>query len=225
MKKIIISIALVALSTITSVAQIAEGHVAYKIDISTDEPDMQMVVGMMQNSSLDIYFKEKSTRAEMKMGTMMTMTTITNEKSNEMLMLMGGMVGNNAILTNLDELDAQKATEKPSYTVELIDEKKTIADYSCSKAILTDEDGNEMVFWYTDQIEISKKGQNYLYEDVPGFPMEYVINNKGLKMAMTVTKIDQKLDKKSADLFDMKIPSGYKEMTLEDLKKLGMGGM
>jgi GLPGLI family protein len=140
-------------------------------------------------------------------------------------MLMGGMVGNNAILTNLDELDAQKATEKPSYTVELIDEKKTIADYSCSKAILTDEDGNEMVFWYTDQIEISKKGQNYLYEDVPGFPMEYVINNKGLKMAMTVTKIDQKLDKKSADLFDMKIPSGYKEMTLEDLKKLGMGGM
>jgi GLPGLI family protein len=221
MKKIILSLIFVASTVITLVAQLTEGHITYKIEMSSDNPEMEMAVGMMQGSTLDILFKDKITRSEMKMGTMMNMTTITDEKSGELLMLMGGMMGNNAIKTTTAEM-TENQPEKPKYDVVLSDETKTIAKYVCKKAILTNEEGGETIFWYTNDIEVSKKGQSYLNEDVPGFPMQFEINNGGMKMSMTVTTIEEKLDKKSTALFKMNIPEGYKEMTLDDLKKMGM---
>lgn len=223
MKKILLSLALIVGSISVNYAQITEGHVTYKIDISTENPDMEMVVGMMQGSTLDIYFKEKMTRAEMKMGSMMNMTTISDEKSGEILMLMSGMIGKKAISTTSKELEGDVAKEKPKYDVELVDETKEIAGYKCKKAILTDEEGNETVFWYTEEIEASKKGQSYLNENVPGYPMQYQINNGGLVMDMTVTNIAKELSKSDLKLFDMKIPEGYAEMTMEELQQMGMG--
>jgi GLPGLI family protein len=213
---------LVATCTILPLfGQMTEGHIAYKMEATSDNPDMQMAVSMMQGSTLDVYFKEKQTRAEMKMGAMMNMTTISNENNGEMLMLMNGMVGQNAIKSNLKELDSAQA-EKPKTEVTLENETKVIEGYTCKKAIVTDEEGTESVFWYTEEISVAKKGQNYLNESVPGFPMQSEINNNGLKMIMTVTKVDKKLDKKASELFDMTIPSGYKEMTMEQLKSMGM---
>lgn len=221
MKKIFFTLALAVISAFISNAQQTEGHISYKIDVTTDNPDMQMAIGMMQGSTMDIYFKEKNTRAEMKMGSMMTVTTITNEVSGDILMLMSGMVGQNAIKSTMKEME-EKNAEKPKFDVTLVDETKEISGYVCKKAILTDTDGNEAIFWYTEDIAVSKKGQSYLNEQVPGFPMQYDINNGGLKMTMTVITFDKKLDKKSANLFEMKIPEGYKEMTMDDLQKMGM---
>ena len=62
MKKILLSLALIVSSITVNYAQITEGHVTYKIDVSTENPDMEMVVGIMQGSTLDIYFKEKTIR-------------------------------------------------------------------------------------------------------------------------------------------------------------------
>jgi GLPGLI family protein len=221
MKKILLSIVLAATTAFTLTAQQTEGHISYKIDVSTDNPDMQMAIGMMQGSTMDIYFKEKNTRAEMKMGSMMSVTTISNEDSGDILMLMSGMVGQNAIRTSMKEME-EKKSEQPKYDVTLVNETKEISGYTCKKAILTDEEGNESIFWYTEDIVVSKKGQSYLNEQVPGFPMQYDLNNGGLKMTMTVVTFDKKLDKKSSSLFEMKIPEGYKEMTMEDLQKMGM---
>lgn len=221
MKKILLSLAFTATAMVSLFAQLTEGHISYKIEMTSDNPDMQMAIGMMQGSTLDVFFKEKVTRAEMKMGSLMNITTISNETSGDVLMLMSGMIGQNAIKTTTAELEAQNE-EKPKYDVNLVDESKTIEGYSCKKAILTDEEGNESVFWYTEEINISKKGQSYLNEDVPGFPMQYDLNNNGMKMTMTVASLEKKLDKKSASLFEMTIPEGYKEMTMEDLKTMGM---
>ena len=221
MRKILLSLGFSFVCTLLSFAQLTEGHISYKIDMTSDDPDMQMAIGMMQGSTLEVYFKDKTTRAEMKMGAIMNITTISNETSGDVLMLMCGMIGQNAIKTTTSELEKEN-TEKPKYDVQLVDETKTIEGYACKKAILTDEEGNESVFWYTEEIDISKKGQSYLNEDVPGFPMQYDLNNNGMKMTMTVSQLEKKLDKKSVSLFEMAIPEGYKEMTMEDLKSMGM---
>lgn len=161
----------------------------------------------------------------MKMGTMMTITTITDETSNEMLMLMSGMMGNNAIKSKLDTPEEVEAADVPKPEVTLIDESKVIEGYNCKKAIVTTEDGMESVFWYTNEIEVSTKGQKYFDNGIPGYPMQFEINNRGLKMTITTTKIEKKLEKKKAnELFDMNIPQGYTEMSMEDLQKMG-GGM
>ena len=221
MKKLIL-FALVILLTVSGWSQVTEGHISYKIDLTSDNPDMQSALSMMQGSMLDIYFMGASTRAEMKMGSMMNVTSITNEKSGDVLMLMSGMIGFNAIKTTLRELEAQNQ-EAPKVEITLVGEKKDILGFECKKAILMDEQGNESTFWYTEEIVVSKKGQNYLNDKVPGFPLEYDINNSGFKMTMTASSAEKSLKKNERnELFNLTVPEGYKEMSLEDLKNMGM---
>ena len=221
MKKLIL-FASVILLTVSGWSQVTEGHISYKIDLTSDNPDMQSALSMMQGSMLDIYFMGPSTRAEMKMGSMMKVTSITNEKSGDVLMLMSGMIGFNAIKTTLRELEAQNQ-EAPKVEITLVGEKKDILGFECKKAILMDEQGNESTFWYTEEIVVSKKGQNYLNDKVPGFPLEYDINNSGFKMTMTASSAEKSLKKNERnELFNLTVPEGYKEMSLEDLKNMGM---
>ena len=221
MKKFILTLLVAVTITFSLNAQLTEGHFTYTIEASSENPDMQMVTGMMQGSTLDIHFKDKITRSEMKMGSMMNIVTVSNENSGEILLLMSGMIGKNAILMTTEEVEAL-SEGKPEMNVELLDETKTIEGYLCKKAVLSDENGGESIFWYTEEIEISKVGQTYLNKEVPGFPMEYDLNNNGLKMTMTVSKFEKKLDKNIKSLFDMNIPEGYKTLTLEELEKMGM---
>lgn len=221
MKNFILTLFLALSVTFSLKAQLTEGHFTYTIEASSENPDMQMVTGMMQGSTLDIHFKDKITRSEMKMGSMMNIVTVSNENSGEILLLMSGMIGKNAILMTTEEVEAL-SEGKPEMNVELLDETKTIEGYLCKKAVLSDENGGESIFWYTEEIEISKVGQTYLNKEVPGFPMQYDLNNNGLKMTMTVSKFEKKLDKNAKSLFDMNIPEGYKTLTLEELEKMGM---
>ncbi len=221
MKKLIL-FASVILLAVSGWSQVTEGHISYKIDLTSDNPDMQSALSMMQGSLLDVYFMGPSTRAEMKMGSMMNVTSISNEKSGDVLMLMSGMVGFNAIKTTLTELKSQ-SQEEPKVEISLLDERKEILGYVCKKAILTDEEGNESTFWYTEDILASKEGQNYLNDKVPGFPLEYDINNSGFKMTMIASSVVKSLKKNERnELFNLTVPEGYKEMSLEDLKNMGM---
>jgi GLPGLI family protein len=189
--------------------------------MKSDNPDMQMAIGMMQGSSMDLYVMGTKTRVDMKMGTMMDISTITDQ-SDKVLMLMGGMLGKNAIVTTISELEKNKA-DYTEPTLTLIDETKTINGFICKKALLTDADGNESLFWYTEDIVVSKKGQSYLNANVPGFPLEYSINVNGMTMSLNIKDIVKKLDKNQKKNFEIKIPEGYQEMTLDQLQ--GLGGM
>jgi GLPGLI family protein len=225
MKKIIVLILAIVSAVSSSLeAQITEGHISYKMDVASDDPDMAMAVSMMQGSKMEMYFKDKATRVEMSMGAMMNITSITDENSGNVLMLMGGMMGKNAVQTTIAETEKSNTENMPKYDVTFSDETKVIEGYNCKKAILTDEEGNENIFWYTEEIMMSKKGQNYLNEEIPGMAMQYDMNNGGLKMTLTVTKVETTLDKKtSKTLFQTAIPDGYNVMTMDQLKMMGGG--
>lgn len=204
-------------------AQVKEGHVAFSIEVSSDNPDMQAAVSMLNGSTLDVYFSEAFTSSLIKMGQLMTVTTVSDEKSGDVLLLMeSGMMGKNGIKSTVAKLEELKG-QQPKTKLTLVDETKVIQGYTCKKGLVTDDNGNEFVFWYTQEITASKAGQDYLNKDVPGFPLEYEINNQGLKMLMKATNIQKSLDKaEKKKLFSLKIPEGYKEMTLEDLQGMGM---
>ena len=145
MKNFILTLFLALSVTFSLKAQLTEGHFTYTIEASSENPDMQMVTGMMQGSTLDIHFKDKITRSEMKMGSMMNIVTVSNENSGEILLLMSGMIGKNAILMTTEEVEAL-SEGKPEMNVELLDETKTIEGYLCKKAVLSDENGGESIF-------------------------------------------------------------------------------
>ncbi len=239
MKKLFLSLSFVLFTIVGLFAQDTEGKVTYAIELSSDDPQMQMALPMFAGSTMQMFFTENNSRTELNMGTFITTTIITDIKKDKMLMLMSGMMGQMAIPgvlsemkekgENSDERDPQDDNiegeeEQDDFEVEFTDETKEIQGYTCKKAIVSNEDGIEMIYWYTEEIKFSKDGQNYFNKDVPGFPMEFETFNNGMKMKMTVTEYNKSIGKDASELFDLTIPEGYKEMSMEELEKMGQGG-
>jgi GLPGLI family protein len=223
MKKHIVLFAFALLSSAVSLAQMKAGHISYDIEVSSDNPDMEMAVMMFTGSTLDLFFADGKARTDMDMGTMMSMTTIMDEKSGDVLMLMGGMMGDKAVKTTKEEMEAGADTEEtPEFDIELTKETKTIAGYTCTKAIVTDESGTKVEYWYTEEIGVRSTDTKSVQNQLPGQPLEYAVDNNGLLMTFSASKVEtslSKADKKTK--FSMEIPEGYEEMTYEEFTSGG----
>ena len=93
-------------------AQNMEGHISYKVEVSSDNPEIQPMLGMMNGSTLDLYFSDMNSRSEMKMGSIANTTTIMDLKTKKMLTLTSGMMGKNAILGTIPEPDETEKKEE-----------------------------------------------------------------------------------------------------------------
>lgn len=198
-------------------AQNMEGHISYKIEVSSDNPDIQPMLGMMNGSTMDLYFSDMNSRAELKMGTMITTTTILDLNSKKMLTLTSGMMGKNAIQGTIPENDEVEKEE--DVKIRLTDETKKIIGLTAKKAIVILDDGQEFDFWYTDEIAANLKGQAMIKKHgIPGVLLEMVIDQNEFKMTFTATSFEKKLPKKH-ELFKMEVPEGYTVRKAEDLMK------
>jgi GLPGLI family protein len=221
MKKTIFTITLLFTFVLSINAQIKEGYLKYNLEVSSDQPEMAMTVSMMENSSMEIWFSKKAVRCDITMGTMMDMSTIVNNDSKDVLMLLGGMMGNTAVKTDIKTIeseDDEEEVEKPE--IKFYNETKQILGYKCKKAESISKDGKKTTFWYTDKIEIATEGQSSINADLPGIALEYESNDNGLLMKFTVVDIDKKIKDKS--VFSLDIPEGYNEMSWETFKSMGM---
>lgn len=217
MKQVILSIVAIAMS-FASFAQMTEGSIKFSIDIESDDPQMEMMKPMLAGSTLEMLFAEGKSKTIMKLGSVMTMTTIVDTESTETTVLAEGMMGKKGATGSLDNVpEPEENDDEP--TVELIDETKEILGYACKKAVITDSEGTELIYWYTDEIEIDRKGQNVLTDKIPGVPLEFAIDNEQFVMVMTATEVNKKLPAKEKVVFSMDIPEGYEEVSMEDMMK------
>lgn len=214
MKRQILSVIAAVFTAITVSAQISEGHVKYSIEMTSDNPEMAMGIAMMQGSTLDLYFKGTKSRSEMTMGSLMTTVVISDADKKESLTLMSGMMGNTAYRSSIED-EAEESEETPDMEITVTEETKVILGYTCKKAIMTDEEGNESVFWVTEEIEANKEGQTMLNNKIPGFPLQMEVLTNGMTMSITALEFAKKI--KDKKLFDMVIPDGYTETTQEEL--------
>lgn len=219
MKNLLLSLSVFFISTIATFAQLEKGHIKYSIEMTTDNPEMEMAVAMMQGSTMETYFTKNASRIVTNMGSFMTQTIISDLKEKKALMLMSGMMGKQAIrIDNLEE--TEEDTEAEEVDVQLIDESKEIAGYDCKKAIITDEDGMEMTYWYTEDIAFQKNPKKNM--ELPGLALEFQTFQNDMTMTMTATEVNKKF-KETDDMFSLEIPEGYQETTLEELQN-SMGG-
>lgn len=201
-------------------SQMSEGKISYNIDITSDDPQMEMMIAMFDGSTMTSYFKDKKVRLEMDMG-MVKNTTITDSDKQKSLMLMEGMMGSKAMVTDLDSTTVEE-TEDPmeDFSVEYIDEEKEIIGYTCNKAILTDSEGNELIYWYTEDIAPSTK----MNTKIKGVPLEYEAIQGPMIMKFTATEFKDSIGEVDEDFFSVEIPIGYDEITIDELKAMS-GGM
>lgn len=205
-------------------AQTTEGHITYKIELSSDNPEMQMISAMANGSTMDLYFNKAKSRSEMKVGVFMNTTTIMDLDTKKMLTLTSGMMGKNAILGTVPENDEQTKAEQDSskLKVTLTSETKEIIGLKAKKAIIATEDGKTVDFWYTDDIKVDLKGQAMVKKTgIPGVLLEMVVDQGGFKMNFTAIAYESKLPKNN-QLFSMEVPEGYTVREGEELMKMMM---
>lgn len=217
MKHLLLSILFLAVVG-TSTAQ-TTGQISYALDFASDNPDMAMALPMMQGSTMDLYFMPDKSKIEMTMGTFMKMNTVADTKANKGLMLMEVMGSKTATELDLSKADAEQK-EEPN--VEVTSETKDIVGYKCTKTIVRDADGNEMIMWIAKDLKASLKGQQQFGNSkISGVPLEFSTVNNGMTIHFIATKFNKKVDKK---VFSMDIPEGYTKVSEEDLKNMGGGG-
>lgn len=216
MKNIILMLSFTFSLVLNSIAQRLEGHVSYTLVMSSDNAETASFLSMMGQSTMDIYFMKDKTRSEVQMGTMMNSTAIVNNKSGEILTLMTGMNGKEAVKSTLEKTNTSSDTSKTTVTV--TDETKVMLGMTCKKAIISDMEGVEVIYWYTTEIDAKVQGQSYVNSKINGFPMEIEMTNNGIKLTITAIKNEPKISKKlKKSLFNMAIPEGYKEVDATEL--------
>jgi GLPGLI family protein len=220
MKLIALITSLLFLATI-SIAQ-TEATIEFKISMSTDNPEVEAQLAMMEGSTMKMYMKDGNMRQETSMGGFMKNTTVTNAETKETLILMDGMMGKFAAKMKMDEEDLDTEESQEELDIEFVDETKEVAGYTCKKAIIYDAAGNENIFWYTEELEAPENGGKYMKKGIPGMALEFTIVQPQIKMTFSATEFSKKV-KNPKEKFDMTIPEGFTEKSFDDIQKM-LGG-
>lgn len=208
------SFSLLVLS-VSAIAQksMEEGKIVYQISFPENEFDEQTLAMLPTESTM--YFKGNMSRTELKMAMGMENASIYDGKSGKVTTLTN-MMGNKTYMT-MDESQEKEKAETPE--IVKTEETKTIAGYVCKKTVMKMKDGSTMEFYQTDKIATSMSGVPSAKE-LGGFPLEFSINQMGFKMKFVAMSVAS--EKISEELF--KIPSDYKFVTPEDMRKMYGGG-
>lgn len=200
-------------SVVLAQKSFTEGKIVYEISFPEGDVDEQ-TKAMMPSESV-VFVKGSMSRTDLSMAMGFSSSSIYNGKTGQNITLTDVM-GNKTYMT----MDADKeAAKQDKPTFEHSGESKTIAGYFCKKSIMKMKDGSSMELFHTDKISSSMSGA-LGGKDLGGFPLEYTLDQMGIKMRFTAKTITP--EKVSDDMF--KVPSGYKFVTLEEMQKMYGGG-
>ncbi len=196
----------------------SEGHITYSLDFSSDNPEMAMGIAMMKGSTMDLYFTNNKSAAEMQMGSIMKMKTATDIKLDKGLVLIE-MMGQN-LATEITSISKTAQENTTNFKIIETTETKKILDFVCTKKIAKDDEGNEYIFWLTKDLKVNLQGLQQFNQQFDGTPLEFFVNQSGMNIHFLATHFSKTVD---AKIFSLEIPEGYQVVTEDDLKN--MGGM
>lgn len=205
-------------------SQITTGKVSYDVYLSSDNPQMSAYIEQMESSLMEIFFDGGKTRNDFFMGEMSTTHTISIQGEDTTLVLMDNMyLGKVALKVTENEEDESGEYSFKVKSVELIDgETKEVAGYQCKKAVVTYDNDFSTEVWYTEEIKPEHRVGQYLFEEIPGMPLEMTGKNFGMDMKIVAYEVSNKLSKRQINsLFSLDIPKGYTLKTVEELRQFG----
>lgn len=198
-----------------------EGVITYSITY----PNSKFTESQLKMFPKILTVSVKGTKSRTELNTGMGNQVSINDYSDKTVINLIDMMGQKyAIKKTSQDIEKEIAKEPPA-KVTVTTETKTIAGYSCKKAVVTTEsDGETTTYEVYFTAEIGGKGANFdnpLYKDIDGVMMEFNMKTPQFVMKFSATSVE----KKSVDNKDFEIPSDYKLTTEEELKtKLGGGG-
>ena len=199
------------------------------VDAKASQPEMQQMIGAMKGSTQEIHFNQEKQHIVMSMmGGLMT-TNIYQEYSKKGMETYLDMMGQKIkmVLTPEQAEAQEQASEEILKTNPIQYDRnatKEILGYTCTKAKMNLESNGQkmqMVFWLTKEIDLPKAFvQNLNNIQFDGAPLAMEMNMGPMTLIYEAVEISKTLGPGF-----YKKPSGeYKEMSMEDLQKMGMGG-
>ena len=220
MNRIFLLTCLVVLS-INLFAQSFEGKIVFEMSFP-DFKDPQMAAMLPKEAVA--YFKNNQSRMEMNMMMGMKNSTISDGIKKTSVTLID-LMGQKYAIENSASNDAEQKKLKESTKVSITRDKKMIAGYMCTKALVeipNPENAKELIkmdMWFTKELSINKNYMNGPIEKIDGSVLEFSLDQSGMKINLSAKEVLKQ--PVSDDLF--LIPSGYKRMSSAELMKM-MGG-
>ncbi len=194
-------------------AQDFEGEIIYKIEYGQlpDQPGIENFLPKELKNSI----KGGKTRMDQSFGESGNSQFVVIDDENQRGFVASHMMGQKMII-NISEEDMKASTESyQNAEVEYLDEYKDILGYKCQKAVLSQE-GVTTTLYVTEKLP-NKASRQFMR--LKGMPLEITTSQEALEIIMTATSID----KKSIDASIFVKPEGYQELSLQDIKNMGMG--
>jgi len=190
----------------------SEGIINYKIELIGMPKE---ALSMMEGASAKLSFTKDFSRLDIDM-VMVNQAYIVKHSDKSTILLMDIMGSKTAVkMTEKEAKEAKnKGKEAPKYKVEKTKETKEIAGFKCVKAIIKTKGAEPQIVYYTNEINIPNQISDE-YKEIDGFPLEYTIDQGGMKMKMLATGF--KAEKINSKTFE--VLAEYKIMSLEDFKK------
>ncbi|MEO8404335.1 MAG: DUF4412 domain-containing protein [Chitinophagaceae bacterium] len=190
--------------------KLTEATISYDIVINTNNTTPQ-AADLLDGAVSVIYLKGNSSRSEM-ISSLGTQSTIVDGKSGNVTILKDyGEQKYMITMTPDNWKNSNKKYEGITFTYE--NDFKTIAGYSCQKAIGKLGDGSTFTVYFTKDLIPVNKDFQYLNKNLPGLAMQYEANLGSQKVTYTVSSVNFNLV--PAAKFDLP-KSGYRVMTYEE---------
>ncbi|MBP7496439.1 MAG: hypothetical protein KA792_02085 [Bacteroidales bacterium] len=184
------------------------------------EGDVDAATLAQQLKEMELKINATYTKMEINQGGVYT-SVIKNREKKEITTLMDiPMLGKKFCLKQNAEAVAKTLSELPKGEIKYFDETKNIAGYNCKKGELyyKDEDGKDVtsVFYYTEDLYMPNSNFDTPYMDVKGTLMEWESSAQNMKIKQSISKVKKS---KMSDK-EFLIPTGYQEMTEDELREL-----
>jgi len=213
-KKLLLLLLLTFSISIFAQKEVKEGIISMKITMSSENEQVNASLAMIGDISTTTYFKSQKSRTEMKSPMTGNNTTIIDNSTKEMLVLLDNpMLGKKYLKNTMDVSDE----DLKNIDVTETGDTKTILGYKCKGYnVIVNKDGTatKMTMYTTDKISAPNQNSTGLGGKIKGYPMYLVLNisQSGMPMKTTMEVTEIKNEKVDNSKFDMTIPEEYSEM-------------
>ncbi len=198
-----------------------EGMITYKITYPASKFTESQLAMFPKIVTVMIKGTKSKTEYQTNMGSQIEISDYTEKSKVNHINMMRQKY---AIKQSAEEIEKENAQE-PKATVEVTNETRVIAGYTCKKAIVTqDDDGVKTTFEVFYSSELGSKMANFdnpLYKDIDGALLEFSMKTPQISMKFTATSIE----KKGISNKEFEVPADYTITTKEELRNKFGGGM
>ncbi|MVN20540.1 DUF4412 domain-containing protein [Mucilaginibacter arboris] len=216
MKKILTALTLLVLLCGCKRKSTDEGSIIYQVEYQL--PDSLKQFAMYLPKEATVYFKGDSTVSIQKSNEEST-TIITDKKTGFMRALLKSPAKQYVVDYSKAEQSLETGHLQP-HTIAQQKDTKTIAGFKAVKYLVKDKlSGETTEMWFTKDISIIPNSLTLMLDPALGVPLEFTINQNGVKTKTTVKEV--RFEPVPASIFAT--PTGFVPLTPQQLREMPVG--